>query len=429
MQRFYRTTLTVSFLFTLFISTFTIAQNFNVDHLGSLYNYWGYAKDVKIQDETAYIMCYGSGVNIMDISDLSAPVEIGDYHMDGLLQIQIFGSYLYLCDSNGFQIVDVSVPESPVFIGECELLGYTGSMAVDGDFAYVSYIFEYDEGLQIIDISDPTNPEIVGSCAILDVSHDIEIINGVAFVAIDDFGLQIVDLSNPSNPQELSSIEFNQGSSWIDYNDGYIYSVAGDYGMYVIDVNDPANPSLAAGPCWIGPICSEDIITEDDFAYVSCTHGTGFGMVVVDISDPSTPHYQVLLNLGIDPTAKMDMFHEFVFIARGESGFTVVSVETPTAPYPYSDYVPAEGIISDAAICGNYAYIIDGAAFKVIDVSNPAEPAEVACLDSFHNSTQVLINDTFSLVSTDSSLVYCISINSPQNPVLIDSVSTGWGNL
>ena len=58
-----------------------------------------------------------------------------------------------MAGDHGFSIVDVSDPSSPVFMGQYDT-EYSFDIAVSGDYAYVASI----SGLSIVDVSGPSSP-------------------------------------------------------------------------------------------------------------------------------------------------------------------------------------------------------------------------------------------------------------------------------
>ena len=74
--------------------------------------------------------------------------------------VYVSGSYAYVADdSDGLKIVDISDPTTPVKVGEFydgeEFLTYARGVFISGSYAYV---VKGANGVEIIDISDPTAP-------------------------------------------------------------------------------------------------------------------------------------------------------------------------------------------------------------------------------------------------------------------------------
>lgn len=85
-------------------------------------------------------------------------VDTPDYAMG----VTVVGDKAYVANwGSGPQVIDISNPESPQIIGSVDTPSLvTPGVTVVGDKAYVT---DYYDGLQVIDISDPQNPQIIGS--------------------------------------------------------------------------------------------------------------------------------------------------------------------------------------------------------------------------------------------------------------------------
>jgi len=98
-----------------------------------------------------------AGLKIMDISDPTSPVELGNYVSSDSgysYDVEVRGNYAYIAGDD-FRIIDVSNPSSPNEISSDPANGY--GIVLSGNYAYLSY-----NGLDIIDISNPYYPTEAG---------------------------------------------------------------------------------------------------------------------------------------------------------------------------------------------------------------------------------------------------------------------------
>ncbi|MEN3044134.1 MAG: hypothetical protein ABDH37_02810, partial [Candidatus Hydrothermales bacterium] len=112
----------------------------------------------------AFVFCgSGGGVYILNVSNPSNPVKIGEIRTRGLVRGLFYHQStqrLYIAAYvGGIEIWDVSQATNPVRLGYYFTPGYTFSIYVFGSYAYVA---DYDAGLRIIDVSNPSNPNEVG---------------------------------------------------------------------------------------------------------------------------------------------------------------------------------------------------------------------------------------------------------------------------
>ena len=85
-----------------------------------------------------------------------------------------------------------------------------------------------------------------------------------------------------------------------------------------------------------------------------------------------------------------------------------------------------DGYTYGVAVSGNYAYVADGfSGLRVVDISNPAVPFQVALLNTGGDAFGVVVHDTLVYVSADQAGVRIISISDPLNPYEVGFLNTG----
>lgn len=85
------------------------------------------------------------------------------------------------------------------------------------------------------------------------------------------------------------------------------------------------------------------------------------------------------------------------------------------------------GIVWDVAVSGTYAYLaVNGIpGFRVVDVSNPSAPQEVAVLNGSWNANGVFVKGNVAYVATDFHGLTIVDVSSPAAPSLLGSLDTG----
>lgn len=130
---------------------------------------------VSVQENYAYIGASAAGFRVLDVSDPSNPFEAGVYETAEPSTTEYFGpgraegieieeGYAYvILTEKGLQIVDVSNPTAPMEEGLWESPGVVASLTrgvdVEGDYAY---ILVSQSGLHILDLTNPAQPTEVG---------------------------------------------------------------------------------------------------------------------------------------------------------------------------------------------------------------------------------------------------------------------------
>ena len=304
----------LTIIIVLCVSTCIVnAQGWNVDLVGSLYDYWDNVEDIVVQGDLLYVASHATDLRILDISDVNNPVEVGSFDDIGYnICVDVSGDYAYLgygssFDFVGIRIIDISDPESPFNVCDFTDISQALEIKVIDNLAYVSA----NDTLHILDISQPSNPFIIGSCSIGYQPYNIAVQGDYAYIAAhmgsNDCCIWVVNISDPARPlsvgeynttewirdvcvsgQYLYVSESNAGLGiWYLYNpeipfqigsfdycsisqvsvfDDRVYAASYGDGLQIIDVSDPYNPVLAGQSNT--PEVAECIVLQDNIAYI-----------------------------------------------------------------------------------------------------------------------------------------------------------------
>ena len=204
------------------------------------YDTLGFALDLQIVGDLAYVAAREGGFYIGDISDPTDPQHVSrlfDAGTDHVLDVQVSGDYAYVTmQGQGLKIVDVSQPASPLLVGELDTDGSAEAGAVDGNLLYLA---DGEAGVKVIDVSDPAAPQEIGRLDTPGYAQDVEFINELLFVADGDSrSLLVLDLSDPTNPESLTVYE-TLGYVWgVTVSDSYAYLALGEQGMLIVSVDE-----------------------------------------------------------------------------------------------------------------------------------------------------------------------------------------------
>ncbi len=200
----------------------------------------GYANNVDVQGDYAYVAAGSSGLVVVDVSDVDAPVVVATVDTPGTsIDVRVSAGYAYVADgSSGLAIFDVGDPFAPVKVGGVD----TPSVAQDLQYqaGYV-YVADGDGGLQIVDVSDPVAPLIVGALSGLGTAKGVDVRGTIAALGTTT-GVHIIDLTDLSAPEETGAVNVaNVKDLVIEGN--YVHVAAYTTGYAVIDITDPESPS------------------------------------------------------------------------------------------------------------------------------------------------------------------------------------------
>lgn len=176
------------------------------------------------------------------------------------------------------------------FVGSAPLPGPGSDVKLDGNYAYVA---TQAGTVEIVDVTDDTNPTNVGSVTTTGIPGDLAISGGYMYVTDDVDGLHVFDLSNPVAPLDVTGGLLAQPMDGVAVEGSLAFTKDSATGnLVVLDVTDPATP-VALGSTTVST-GSKQLLTVPDHGFVyslfALDYGTGpSGFEVVDVSDPSAP--------------------------------------------------------------------------------------------------------------------------------------------
>ncbi|NGX43776.1 MAG: hypothetical protein K940chlam7_02080, partial [Chlamydiae bacterium] len=271
--------------------------------------------------------------------------------------VAVSGDYAYVADaSSGLQIIDVSNITNPIIAGSYDT-GYASGVAVSGSYAYVVG----SGGLQIIDVSNVINPTVAGSYDTGSAS-DVTVSGNYAYVPAGGSGLQIINVSNVANPTLAGSYGGNAHGVAVSGN--YAYVAAAGLGLQIVDVSNMANPTLAGAYVlnW-----AKDVVILGNYVYVA---NLVDGLEIIDVTNIANPIPVSSYNLS-DWSEGITVSGNYAYMANQYSGLQIIDVSSVTNP-TLTGFYDTPGYASDVAVSGNYAYVADGTSgLQIIDVSLP----------------------------------------------------------
>ncbi|MBN2230707.1 MAG: hypothetical protein JW779_14050 [Candidatus Thorarchaeota archaeon] len=286
----------------------------------------GWAWAVEVEGDIAYVLERDEptprGLVIVNVSDPTAPVELGSFHDGGApMSLDVVSDLVFVADQfEALEIIDVSDPSDPIEVGEYEGSGEIYDVQVVGDLAYVA---DWNEGLVILNISDPTSPVFLSDYPIIGACVQLYVVENLAYVSdhrSENTGLRVVNVSDPLDPTYAGQFMPTDADLWNPVVVGD-YAYMGNHGtgggeMRILDVSDPAAIE-EAGRFEVG---GNAILVSDCIAYVA---GWTDGLLMVDVSDPGQP---VLLARFSEAGMcnDMDVIGDVVYIADKYRGIMIL---------------------------------------------------------------------------------------------------------
>ena len=449
----------------------------------------GFAYDVDIQGDYAYVADSSNGLRIYNIENRVNPdvdyyPEVGylDTASLSLRSVVVNGNYAYVSNWNGTRvdIIDISDPSIPTVVGGYDTGSYPFDLEVSDQYLYIA---DRDNGLIIVDVSDPGQVVEVGSQNTPGEAYDVEISSTHAYIADRTFGVRIIDISNPAVPQETgayaATVKDVQSVAYIENN---ILLADVQQGLKIIDASNPSAPSLKSSYDLLG--YAKDVSIKDNVAFIA---GSARGIVSVDISDisnlseigfyssaegvyeaievkgnyayavdnhccPSQENLEVInitnpANLtrlgdaisvgGSGATQEIVALEERLYLAKAQGGLLIYNTTVPEFPFLDGTFMtdPTQGHFRDVALDGRYAYLPDqdGGYLRVVDTFIISNPIQVGFEDisNTDNLYKIAIQGNYAYLPSSYNF-HVANISDPENPVLVSSTRNeerDWGGI
>lgn len=225
---------------------------------------------IRIFGDRAYAGLGYSGVAIFDISNKTAPIQVGAWGacLDSwvhTIDIDVIGTQMCTTDIEGWlRIWDIADPGSPVLLSSSN--SKYGVRIESG----LMYVASGHYGLRIFDISNPSTPALVGAWS--DPFSDarrLEVRNGIVYL-IDNIAhnrFSIIDARNPASPLLMDAVTLSNYAEAFAVTANTAYVAIFEGGMTVLDVSDPSDIEI------IGTVTSNntimDVSVKGDYIYLA----------------------------------------------------------------------------------------------------------------------------------------------------------------
>ena len=203
----------------------------------------GYANNVDISGDYAYVASGDSGLTIVDVSDRTSPEIVSTLDTAGVsIDIKVMGETVFIADGDaGLQIIDVSDVTAPALIATHDTAGFAQDLQVDFQYAYVA---DGNEGIEIVDITNLNTPFTASTLGGLGEAKGIDVEGDVA-VVVAGSALHVVDVQDRSGPVLTGSVNIGQVKDVVVSGD-YAYVAAYSTGHRVVKITDMAAPEIVS---------------------------------------------------------------------------------------------------------------------------------------------------------------------------------------
>ena len=203
---------------------------------------------------------------IIDVSNPAAPTEAGRFSIStdnsdsnwhvahDVNVVQVNGRLIAFLNylSAGLWILDVTDPAAISTLGSIAwdgIFSHSGwPFALNGRWYYAHNSEGYDQHMTVLDVTDPATPNIVSRFATREgISiHNVQVVDGIAYISYYLDGLRVVDLRDPDIPEEIAHFDtvpdanergLVQGAFGVRVMDGIVYVSDMESGVYAFQVD------------------------------------------------------------------------------------------------------------------------------------------------------------------------------------------------
>jgi hypothetical protein len=392
-------------------------QSFNMSQISTI-DASGRLNSIFVAGNYAYLAISDFGLRILNIEDKSNPVVVGQYKNEGFaLDVQVIGNYAYLANGKaGLEIINISDPTHLEKIGEFNDGEGCSKIKVEGDRAFIS---SSSFPIKIIDISNPEIPNKIGEIPGTELNHtsiiNFEVSGNFLYVLNFIEGLLIFNVTDVTNPTLISQF---QGDYMFIYGFdivGNLAYISGNTLYYtntifiILDISDPANPLEIRKE--IGYIYIYDILINGDFAY--CNFGDGFR--IYNIADPSNITQLGSYSDNGEYINNLFASEDYIYLVDSCYGLKIIDVSDPANPAKIAGF-KSDGF-SDFIIEDNYIYLVDSCyGLKIIDISDPANPNIIGLCNLQIGYGAIAIKGNYLYIADGEEGLEVIDVSDPTNP-------------
>lgn len=231
------------------------------------------------------------GLLVVDVADPESPNLVGTLASENAHAVLGDGDLAYLADGEGgLKIIDLTDVSAPLEIGHFNTVSGIYGAAVNLDFDGENvYLAAGLKGLMVINVADPASPSLLARLVTPGRTEDVCVVGDLVFIADDEDGLQVVDISDPAVPYIAGSLALPGHLHSLVW-DGISLFVGGyNTGLWKLDISEPTAPEVVG---WL-PLDASDLALDGDFLLAA----GGKGVQIVNRSDTLT-----LVSGGFIPT-------------------------------------------------------------------------------------------------------------------------------
>lgn len=346
--------------------------------------------------------------------------------IEDAFDIHISANYAYVAARNALHTINISDPINPVYNINNSYKSPTNiisqSIFVKEPYAYIA---ADNSGLRIINILKPRASlvsKLPGSVVKphIDLNNAVDIdVSGPYASVVDGSCVKIINISNPNNLKDDGFLINRTDITGIHISGPYIYTISNS-GLRIYDISgqkifDPDFPEDKVNDIFAG----KDIYVYGSYAYTINFLYKNL-LKIIDISNPGHPIEAGWLNL--DNAEKVFVEGSYAYIAAGTSGIKIIDVSDHKYPNEIKCITKEDWrFIENIYVLNNYAYIIDKSTIlriilRIIDISDPQNPREVGKFENLKCAKGLFVVGSHAYVADGEYGIKIIDISNPEVP-------------
>ena len=366
---------------------------------------------VSLDGSYAYLATRGSGLRVLDLSNILAPRLAANYQAGVSYQdVVVDGDVLYLGRGDHLEVLAVDDPANPRYLGLVELPEAVQALEPCGQYLAVA---DGTGGLLMVTVRGVNPVNYLGDYSPASSIRDLSIDGSRLAIVDPSFGLKLYDVTDPGIPRQLSTYSAGPQPNAVASAESMIY-IGDNHGLTVLDASDPSTPQR------VGELGTADraslIAVDGTTAYVWIgTYWNNAGLEIIDVGDPANPVSLAFLDFGNVATS-MDVQGPLLF-ATLENRVSIVDVADPTNPTTLGTFAHgARSVaVSDTVAC----VIKNDGILSFYGIANPHAPVEVAYLNLDNSAQHIYIDQNLAYVTGYDGSLQVVDFSNPLTPNIV----------
>lgn len=271
-------------------------------------------------------------------------------------------------------------------------------------------ISAWSSGLSVRVINQPA---FAGSVTVPGGANEVQCRGAYAYLGTNAQGIQVADVSNPHSPQIVGGIgTFTAAKLRLAGNTllALVTSASTHDSVLVFDIANGNQPQRLGGLEIAGAGCLD---AEGGYAVV----GTDQGLTIVDIGNPNSVH--VVGALFLDPIRGVALRFPYVYVLTTERELKVVDISAPSTPTEVASMDVSFWSSEPLYVHGERLRLADWGAMQVYNISNPVNPQLIAMRATHGAVYDMHASDRFLAIAEGSAGFELQDISQPGRPPLV----------